>query len=722
MGSRRLALAARVDGFGVPADKRAQVEHGALVGDLAVVLLVASVTSVVMRWIHLPAVLGYLVAGLLCGPYIPIPVFADPERIAALSEFGVVFVMFAVGLEFSIRRLISVLPVSGFTAAVQIGVLMACGMGLGRAVGMSGTEALFLGSAIAISSTMLVAKVFDEQPPDERVRELVFGVLVVQDLVAVVLIAILTAMATGFGLSADMLTSTVGKLIGLLVALLVVGLLAVPRIVRRVAGSGSRETLLVVSLAICFGLATLADHLGYSVALGAFLAGALVAESGRRSLIEPQVAPIRDLFAAVFFVSVGMSVDPSLAWDHIGLALAVSAIVIVGQFISVSVGGALSGNGIRRSVQGGVALGQIGEFAFIIAGIGVAADVIDPFVYPVIVTVAVITALTTPVLTRFSGQLAARVDRMLPQPVQTFVSLCESWFETLRETPSTRARRSHVRRVGLVLVLDGAVLCGLWVSASLFRAEITAWLVEMLGLEAKTAAVGLVVVAGLLSAPFVLSLLRAARKTGEILAERVVPPARAGTPDLARATRRSLVVALQVVFVVAVGTPVVVLTAPVLGPWGAVALAVVTLSLGFFFWRTTVDLHGHVRASAQAIVALLREQMADDSLPHGPLGVSQLLPGLGATEAVTLEAHGPAVGKTLAELDLRVVTGATVVAVQRGEAIQSMPSGSEKLQVGDSVILAGTEKAVTEARALLQPSARKSSDQETSPPASDTNA
>ncbi|EDM81268.1 putative transporter [Plesiocystis pacifica SIR-1] len=674
-----------------------------LVADLAIVLGVAAVVSLVFQRLGQSSVLGYLFAGLIVGPYIPIPIFADTERIAALSEFGVVLVMFAVGLEFSVRRLLKVLPVAGFAGGAQVCAMMALGWGLARVLGFELMDAVFLGACVAISSTMVVAKVFDERAPEPRVRELVFGVLVVQDLAAILLVAGLTTLASGASLDPAAIGAVLVKLVALLLVLTVAGLFVVPRLVRWVVDRGSTEALVVLSTALAFGLAHFAESLGYSVALGAFLAGTLVAESGRGHQIEALVHPVRDLFGAVFFVSVGMTVDPRVAVDYFGLAVLVSAVVIVGQFVVVSTAGILSGNGVRRSVTAGLSLGQIGEFAFIIAAIGASAGLVGPFLQPVVVTVAVITAFTTPLLARVSDRVATVVDGALPRPLQTFACLCESWFETARAKGGEPRRRSHLRSAAAVLVIDGVVVLSLWLLVAYFRGVLSGQVEAWTGAGEPWAGL-LVAAAGLVvSLPLVITMLRTARRVGQLLADRVLPVRLDGELDLAAAPRRAFVVALQSMVVLAVSTPVVLFVTPFVGSSvGLLVLGVLGLGLGVVFWRSATNLQGHVRAGTAALVALVERQMTDEHDAAPIAGADALLPGLGATEAVLISAHAWACGRTLAELNLRALTGATVLAISHEGETRAMPSGQDRVDAGVTMILAGATHAVAAARELLE--------------------
>lgn len=674
--------------------------HPTFVSDLAVVLCVAAATSLGFRLLRQPPILGYLLAGILIGPHTPIPLFADGERVHALSEFGVVLVMFCVGLEFSIARLFAVLPIAGLTALVQMSTLGWAGHTLGNLFGWTTTESLFLAGALAISSTMVVAKVFDERPPEARLRELVFGVLVVQDLVAIVLLAVLSAVAAGSSVSAEMLGQTLLELGGFLLALLIGGLLVVPRLVRWVEREGSPETVVVVAGALCFGLAMLAARFGYSVALGAFFAGMLAAESGRGESIEQRVAPLRDLFVAVFFVSVGMTVNPMLVWVHIEVTLAVLAVVIVGQLLSVTAAGLLSGNGLRRSVEAGLALGQIGEFAFIMAGIGTAAGIVGEFFTPVLVAVATITSFTTPMLVRVGPKLAAAIDHRLPNRLTTLLSLYEVWIEALRTRP--RAKQGLGRPL-IVLGLDVVVLVGLAIGGRMIYPWLIEWLTTVVGLSTRVARITFVSLELLAWVPVLISLARAAKVLARRMGEQLLPAGRAGAPDLAAAPRRALTIGLQMAVIVGVSMPLAMLTGPlVLGSWTGLVPPVLVLVLLPILWRDASNLGGHLRASAEVVLAALRQDHGQPALIDVEAGqLDALLPGLGHVEVIELCATSRGCARTLGDLDIHAQTGATVLALAREDGGRVRPGPETRLRAGDRVVLLGAGDCVALARALL---------------------
>jgi len=673
---------------------------------LATVLCVAAVATVLFQKLHQPVVLGYILAGLIVGPHVPLPLVADSETVRSLSELGVILLMFSLGLEFSLRKLFQLGATSSITAIIQCSAMTSLGFVVGRAFGWSDLESLFAGAIIAISSTTIIAKAFDEQNVRGKQREIVVGILIVEDLIAILLMALLTAVATGSGLSAGALIAPIGRLLAFLVGLIVVGLLVVPRIVRSIAQLERSETTLVASLGICFAITLLTQQLGYSVALGAFLAGSLVAESGEQKTIEHLVEPVRDMFAAVFFVSVGMLIDPALIAEHWLAVLVLTTVVIVGKIASVSLGVLLTGNGIRTSVQSGMSLAQIGEFSFIIAGLGLSLGAIGDFLYPVAVAVSAITTLTTPFLIRASGPVASLVDHVLPRPLQTVATLYASWVENLRGVPEQPTVGADLRRmIGLVL-LDVALMAALVIGTSIGLERIASAIAGRLELDLQLARSLVIGAVAALCVPFCVGVFRITHRLAAMLAGQALPTLANGQRvDLAAAPRRALVLILHLVSVLLVGAPFVALTQPFLP--GSLLFAIgLALSIAFViaFWRSATDLQSHVSAGAELILEALRAQsrVATRNPARNLLaGVRTLLPGLGEPTTIRLPPSSPAVGKSLAALNLRGVTGATVLAIQRGPEGVVVPTAQEILRAGDLLALAGAQDAITAARAVL---------------------
>ncbi len=663
---------------------------------LTIVLGLAAITTFVFTRLRQPVVLGYILAGLIVGPHIPIPVFADVKIVHTLSELGVIMLMFGLGLEFSLAKLFRAAPTAGVTALIQCSAMMLIGFATAQAFGWTMIESVFCGAVIAISSTTIIAKAFDEQGIHGTLRELVVAILIVEDLIAVMLIAILTGASSSAGLSASELAITIGKLAGFLVALVVGGLFIIPRVMRAVVRLGRPETTVIASVAICFGISLLAHESGYSVALGAFVAGVLVAESGDARQIETLVHPVRDVFAAVFFVSVGIMIDPAMIVEHWAAVLVLSVVVIAGKIASVSIGAFLVGTGTRTSVAAGLSLAQIGEFSFIIAGVGLSLGAIGDFMYPVAVAVSAVTTLTTPWLIRAAPRAAKWIDAKLPKPLQTFVALYDGWIERLR---SKRETHSLIRSLVGWLVLDIVAAATLVIAVSLGFDWATRWLAGAIEIERAAARIIVVTVAATVAIPLCAGILRTSRTLARHLASSIVPRSAPNEVDIGLAPRSMLVASLQLGGVAVAGLPLVALTQPFLPRHAAlIALAVAAVVLGVVFWRSARDLHGHVHAASRVIVEALASQSAGTTDAHA--ATEALVPGLANWRRVEIPRGSRAVGRSLAELAVRGSTGATVLAIIH-DGVGTAPDAHTPLQAGDVLAISGSAEAIAAATQLL---------------------
>jgi CPA2 family monovalent cation:H+ antiporter-2 len=676
-----------------------------LLTELALIMCVAAVTTALFQRLRQPVILGYLLAGMLVGPHLPLPLFADEHVARELSELGVILLMFSLGLDFSLRKLIRVAPTAGVVAVIECSLMVSLGFLVGRASGWTRTESLFGGAAIAISSTTIILKAFAEQRVSPARAEIVFGILVVEDLIAILLLAFLTALASGARLDGAALARTVGRLGGFLAILLAAGMLLVPRLVRAVVRLHRSETTVVAAVGLCFAFALLARKMGYSVALGAFLCGALVAESGAGKLVERRIEPVRDLFAAVFFVSVGMLIDPRVIWEHLPTVLALTGVVIGGKLVGVTVGAFVAGYGVPTAVQTALSLGQIGEFSFIIAGVGLALGVTRPFIYPEAVAVSALTTLLTPFMIRASGWIGTEIDRRLPHKLQTYATLYGAWVQGLRATRADRTAWSRIRRLVRWLILDLVLCCAIVIAGALFARGLARWAARVGG-GPLVARVVLIAATLALLFPFVLGAVRMARALAAALAAEALPaPPDARTLDLAAAPRRALVVTLQIAILLCAGVPLVAVTQPFLPRYEGMAILLLSLALlAVALWRSATNLEGHVRAGAQVFLEHLAAQSgAEASGPHRADGAEPRpeLPGLGNAQAIRLGADASAIGKTLRGLDLRGLTGATVIAIERQPADVVYPTAEEKLRPGDTLVVTGSAEAVAAARELL---------------------
>ena len=673
---------------------------------LAVVLMVAAGTSVLFQRLRLPVVFGYLAAGMIVGPYTSIPFVANEAIVQSLSELGVILLMFSIGLEFRLRRVGQVAGTAGIAALLETGLMFGLGALLADLLGWTPFERLVAGAMVAISSTTIIARTFAELKVGGRVAELVFGVLIIEDLIAIVLLATLGALATGGGLGVTTIGITLVQLGTFLAGLLAVGLLLVPRFMRAVIGLGRDETTLVAAVGVCFGAALLALSFGYSVALGAFVAGSLVAESGQADRVEHLVPPVRDVFVAIFFVSVGMLLDPGVVRAHLGTILVFTALVVGGKTLAASMGAFLSGAGLRTSVQAGLSLAQIGEFSFLIATLGVAAGARSE-IFTIAVAVSAITTLATPTLVKRAGGIAALVDRKLPHRLQTFAALYGSWIARLRaSTPHELPRR---RRLSRRLALDSALLAVIIIGTIAERGRFATLLHGWIDVEPERGELLVRLGAIVLALPVVAAVFLTARHLAGELALQALPlPGK--RLDTARAPRRALTATFHIGLTsLALVVPLLLLQ-PLLPRYSAPAIVggFLLLLVGAV-WQATRDLEGHARAGAEVIATALVQELDRNTESHDLTRTMErmvvMLPGLGEPVLMTVAPGSRCDGRTLGEVDLRGLTGATVMAITKdaeGKRRSFVPTATERLDAGDLVAIAGAPEAIEQAREMIE--------------------
>jgi CPA2 family monovalent cation:H+ antiporter-2 len=438
----------------------------AIIQDLANILGVAAVVTLLFRMIKQPVILGYIVAGVIVGPHTP-SLFSvkDVANIQVWAELGVIFLMFSLGLEFSFRRLLRVGMPAVVTGSLDLGIMFVLGVLAGRAFGWTNMDAIFLGCMVAISSTTIIVKAFEElKLKGKRFAEIVFGVLIIEDLAAVLMLVALTNIVTTSQIGGLSLLLAGGKLALVIGIWFIVGMFLVPRLVRKVSKFGNDEMLTVVAAGLCFILVGVAAYFQYSVALGAFMMGSILAESNEAKRIEHLVQPLRDIFGAVFFVSVGMLLDPHVIYENLGTVLILSLIIIVGKVSSVLSGSLLAGQGLRSSVRTGFSMAQIGEFSFIIAALGMSYGVISAQVYPIVVAASILTTFSTPYLIKSAVPVAKFLELRMPPRVHTLGIRYGLWLQSMTLDASTR---SQLTRAGIKWALNAiAVMTIFTVSAN----------------------------------------------------------------------------------------------------------------------------------------------------------------------------------------------------------------------------------------------------------------
>lgn len=395
-----------------------------LISDLALLLVVAGFTTLLCKKINQPLVIGYILAGFLIGPVVSfVPTVGDMNNINLWAEIGVIFLMFSLGLEFSLHKLATVGNTGVISALLQIGGMMILGYGIGMAMGWSTMNSIFLGGMLSMSSTMITIKAIEDLGlKEEKFTKVTIGTLVIEDIVAIFLMVVLSTVSVSQGVSGLELAGTIGKLMIYLVVWLVLGIYLIPSFLQKTQNLMTDETLLVSALGICFGMVWLADAIGFSSALGAFLAGSIMAGTVHGERIEHLVNPCKDLFGAVFFVSVGLMVVPSMLLEYLVPILILTVATIAGKIILLTAGMMIGGEDLKTALYSATSQTQIGEFSFIIATLGISLGVTSDFLYPVIVAVSVITTFTTPYLIRSTDGLYNLLLKIVPNQWQVQIN------------------------------------------------------------------------------------------------------------------------------------------------------------------------------------------------------------------------------------------------------------------------------------------------------------
>lgn len=662
-----------------------------LLVDLALVLGVGTLTGLLFRWLKLPVVLGYVLAGMLVGPHVPVPLVADERNVQTLADLGVTLLMFGVGLEFSPKKLFQAGPTALLMGSIQVGLTAFLGAVVARAFGRTPMESLFIGAALTISSTMLLTKVLQEHPVPRSLRDAALSLTVVHDLFGLLLLTVLAALANVGNLQPAAFGGLILRLGLFLGVVLVLGRMVVPRFLRWAADHASAEFLLVASAGLCFSLALGAAAAGFSLALGAFLAGSLGAESGRVRAIERQVGPLRDLFTAVFFVAVGMMLVPSAWVDHLPLIIGLALAVVAGNSLGIGAGGLLAGLPFQTSLRTGMALSQMGEFGYILLGVGIAAGAVRPELYSVGVAVGVVTAFASPFLLKASGPFAEAAEARIPTRLRASLGLYQAWAESLRRRGIRHGEGQGLRRPTLLLLLDTVLLLGLVGGSHLLLTRWTAWLEHRVDWGHFTAQ-GLVAgLLGLGAGLLVLGMLRQVRVLARDLAVLAPSPETVGS---GRRGRHLLAGGLRVAVLLMVGLPLVAVLQPFApkGPLLGVALAVFLGTLAYQLWKAR-RLNRELPGVLEWILAKVRDPWAGE----GASGAS----GHGTLRAIRLGPRCPSLGRRLGDLDLTGRAGVSIVALLRNGQTSVALHPTPLLQVGDLLALAGPEHALDEAEALL---------------------
>lgn len=662
--------------------------------DLAVVMLVAGLVTLLFRWLRQPVVLGYLLAGFIIGPHTPpFPLVQDENTIQILADIGVVFLMFSLGLDFSFKKLKSVGVPAFVTASIEIMAMIGVGYALGSLFGWTPMECTFLGIMLALTSTTIVVKSLrDAHALKERHGVLISGVSIFDDIFVIFVMILLPGFAVSGQLPAGEVALTLARLFIFLVAAVVIGLIAVPRFLRAVGRLGSDEMLLIVVLALCFGVSLLTVKIGYSAALGAFLIGAMMAESRELGRILRLTAPIRDMFSAVFFVAIGMLINPSFIWEYGVPVLVITTVYIAAKVIACAVGALMAGYDGHTALRVGAGMAQVGEFAFILATLGLSLGAIGPHLYPVIVAVASLNALIRPYLTGYADRAADVLARRLPAPMLAWAHLYSGWVGRLREGRRQNAAMRHVRSLVWQLLLNVALIAATFIAAAVLVRWLQlplAWLPEWTGGARTIGWLG----AALLTLPVYVATVRKMQAMGMMLSEIAV----SGTTGGARGPmlRSFLANVFLVVQVLGLALFTVLISLALLPPLYVSIVLIAAIALLAAFRGPALNAW-YTRAKFAVLETWTQP-------PHEP-EEEHPMPALlreARMEPFILAPGAAAVGKLIRELQLRSETGASIVAIERDGKTVVNPDADFELRAGDSLLLLGSAEQLLRARAHL---------------------
>ncbi|MBP4141842.1 cation:proton antiporter [Flavobacterium sp. I-SCBP12n] len=644
-----------------------------LISDLGLILMTAAVAVLLFKKIKQPLVLGYLIAGFLAGNHFDFfPSVKDLKSVEVWAEIGVIFLLFSLGLEFSFKKLMKVGGSASITAVTQIIAMIAIGYMVGQWIGWKPMDSVFLGVILSVSSTTIILKTFEELGvKTQKFAGIVIGSLIVQDIVAILMMVLLSTIAVSQQFSGTELLLSVLKLIFFLTIWFVGGIFFIPTLLKKAKNILTDEMLLIVSLALCLMMVILAANVGFSPALGAFIMGSIIAETTQAEHIEHLVKPVKDLFGAVFFVSVGMLINPDTLYEYAFPVAILTVVVIIGQSISSTAGALLSGLPLKQSVQTGMSLSQIGEFSFIIATLGMSLKVTSDFLYPIVVAVSAVTTFTTPFMIKFSTPFSEYLEKKLPR---RWIKRIERYSANAQSIKLVTNWQIVVRAFLTQVIIHSVIIVAMILLSSKYilpLVEVTQY-GNIFG-----ALITLVIISPFLWA---LSLRRVAVKEVAILREE----------RKYRAPILMMILLRMVLALFYIGLLLNIFFSPIIA-----FVALIVVVFGYFIFPKKLNAHYHKiedhflrNLNAREIKKAVRSR-------------SDLTPWDGHMSTFEIAPTSNVVGKTLEELRIREQLGINIAFIKRGEFTINIPNKNERLFPGDEICIIGTDNQVKDFKLYL---------------------
>lgn len=646
-----------------------------LISDLALILCTAAVVTLIFKWIKQPVVLGYIIAGLLVSPNVQLfPTVIETEGIRTWADIGVIFLMFTLGLEFSFRKLLKVGGVAVITAIFEISLTLLAGFSLGQLLGWDFMNSLFLGGILSIASTTIIIRSYDElKVRTQKFTDVVLGVLIIEDLIAVVLMVILSTIAVSRTFEGVEMAYSVFKLVFFLIIWFVSGIFFLPTIIKKIKRFLNDETLLIVSLALCFLMVLLASEAGYSSALGAFIMGSILAETTKAEKIEHLVLPIKTLFVAIFFVSVGMLINPNTLVDHYIPVILATIILVIGKPIFVTIGALISGQPLKIAIQSGMSLSQIGEFSFIIAGLGLSLGVTNEILYPVAVAVSVLTTFTTPFMIRYSEKYYEFLNRTLPK----------KWLDRIRNYSLATQRirvENNWRKLIQSYLIDTLVFSVIIITIILLSTKIISpYFSSIDGSEYLIASLSLLLLFPFLGA---LAFRRSGKDSFLILWQN----------PFFRGPLIMMYLAKIFLAIIYLGILFSQLFSPMIAIWGIV----ISILLLFVFRLRIQTFYSKIENRFKKNLNERKNQTSPK--------IESLLPWDAHFSRFEINAISPIVGKKLEEIMMRENFGINIALIERGQKTITVPMKTEIIYPNDILSIIGTDEQLNQFRNFLEKS------------------
>ncbi|MFY7956735.1 MAG: cation:proton antiporter, partial [Flavobacterium macrobrachii] len=644
-----------------------------LISDLGLILITAAIAVLLFRMLKQPLVLGYLVAGFLAGSEFDFfPTVKDVNSVKVWAEIGVIFLLFSLGLEFSFKKLMKVGGTASITAFTQIITMVTIGFFVGQLMGWNKMNSIFLGVILSISSTTIILKTFDELGvKSQKFAGNVIGSLIVQDIIAILMMVLLSTIAVSQQFSGMELVFSVLKLLFFLTIWFVVGIFFIPTLLKKAKHLLTDEMLLIISLALCLLMVIFAAGVGFSPALGAFIMGSIIAETTQAEHIEHLVKPVKDLFGAVFFVSVGMLINPETLIEYALPVAILTLVVIFGQSLSSTIGALLSGQPLKQSIQTGMSLSQIGEFSFIIATLGTTLKVTSDFLYPIVVAVSAVTTFTTPFMVKFAAPFSGYVEKKLPRKWVKRIQLYSANTEEIKSISNWQiVLRSYLIQVVIHSIIIVAVI--------LLSSNFILPLVQGSRFGNATAAL----ITLIILSPFLwaLSLRRVAVKEVSILMEE----RKHQGPIIMLVIFRIVLTLFYVGFVLNTFFS------------SGVAFIAFMLAIGAY-----ILFPKRLHAVYNKIESHFLSNFNDREIRKENKRQNTLSPWDGHMAEFEIAKESNLAGKTLEELTIREQFGINIASIRRGEVLINIPIRTERLFPGDEISVIGTDDQVKDFKNYL---------------------